>query len=451
MQTNHSQQPHLRGATRLKCIILGSANAGKTCLLRRYVHGKFEDDIEVSKSTKRISRSTNSTLGADYYVKKTGDNGSVFVQLWDTAGKERLKPQKIPNEYDKKSNYYQFLSISIKDSNAKNTNHYEHRYNNWGNGTIKDVNEETQSELHSSYREHGRSLHNRWRNNQAETSKPLGDSLFRNVHVCMLVYDATSSTSFLHLMQWHSEWIQKLKHWEEEDMAREKSKDDNMSLKKRKRRRRVPFIVVASKIDLIREEKVSPCVRQDEYRSVMGFPNGEYKGKGYAYEYAAEDDITDESEADRQPEYGRRHKKLTYSLKETSWSNDATYLKSLQQAEDQLPANRLMILLWCKRNRIPHVEASALTGEGVTEAMEMLVQMGVTELETREQEQIEQERQQQIEREKRKKLEKEKNYFVYQPRYDKDLDLFARYSSDDEKRCSIFSCFRSFFSTCLNT
>eukprot|EP00985_Skeletonema_marinoi_P024027 scaffold16435_cov102-Skeletonema_marinoi.AAC.3 len=450
MQTNQSQPPHLRGATRLKCIILGSANAGKTCLLRRYVHGKFEDDIEVNKSSsKRVSRSTNSTLGADYYVKKTGGNGSVFLQLWDTAGKERLKPQKIPNEYDKKSNYYQFLSISIKDSNAKNTNHYEHRYNNWGNGTVK---EQIQTQIQNNNREHERPLHYRQHNNQTESSKPLGDALFRNVHVCMLVYDATSSTSFLHLMQWHSEWIQKMKQWEKEDLAKQQSNNDT-SLRKKRRRRRVPFIVVASKIDLIRDEKVSPRMLHDDNRSVMGFPNGEYKGKGYAYEYAVEDYSTDESETDHQPEdraQGRGHKQLTYSLKETSWSNDAMYLKSLQLAEDQLPANRLMILLWCKRNRIPHVEASALTGEGVNGAMDMLVKMGVEELEAREQEQRDQERLQQIEREKRKRLEQHQSYFVYQPRYEKELDLFARYSSSDEKRCSVFSCFKTFFSLCLN-
>ena len=214
----------------------------------------------------------------------------------------------------------------------------------------------------------------------------------------------------------------------------------------------MPFIMVASKIDLIHEENVSPRPRQDGYRSVMGFPNNEYKGKGNAYEYAAEDYSTDESETDHQPEdrvHRRGHKQLTYSLKETTWSNDETYLKSLQQNEDQLPANRLMILLWCKRNRIPHVEASALTGEGVFEAMDLLVQLGVKELEAREQEQMEHERQQQIEREKQKRLEKEGATWVWQPRYDKDLDLFARYNSDNDNTCSIFSCFRSFFSNCL--
>ena len=353
--TNQSKPPY-----RLKCIVLGSANAGKTCLLRHYTHGKFEDDIKVKSTTKR---STNSTLGADYYVRKIDGNVSVLLQLWDTAGKERLKPQKIPNEYDKKSNYYQFLSISIKDSNVKNTNNYEHRYNNWGGAFVKDgSNEQIETQVRNthngqtnSHQKHKGPRHYRRHRNHIEANKPLGDALFRNVHVCMLVYDATSSTSFLHLMQWHSELIQKLKQWEKEEMENEQSNDTADIPSQKKRRRRVPFVVVASKIDLIREEKVSPRMQQ-EYRSVMGFRDGDYRGKGDAYEYAVEDYSTDDNEKG-QPQHQDLspigHKSLTYSLKETSWSNDATYLKSLQLTEDQLSANRLLILLWCERNRIP--------------------------------------------------------------------------------------------------
>lgn len=97
------------------------------------------------------------------------------------------------------------------------------------------------------------------------------------------------------------------------------------------------------------------------------------------------------------------------------------------------------------------VEASALSGEGVNEAMDMLVTIGVEELEAREKEKIERERQDKvIEHERQKILEQQKSYFVYQPRYERDLDLFARYSSDDEKKCSLFSCVLSFFSHCMN-
>jgi GTPase SAR1 family protein len=423
------------------------------------VHDKFEDDLEVNRSAKR-TRSTNSTLGADYYVKKL-DNGRVLLHLWDTAGKERLKPQKIPNEYDKKSNYYQFLSISIK-SNPHNTTNYEHRYNNWSalvNGKEK-IQTQIQNIQNTSHR---RPLHPQHKNR----NKPRSDALFRNCDACMLVYDATSSTSFLHLMQWHSEWIQKLKQWDKEEQEKERDRENSTQ----KKRKRVPFIVVANKIDLLREgNNLSPPMHHPNYRSVMGFHDGEYKGKGYAYEYAVEDYITDRENP--QPQYrslaGREQKQLTYSLKETTWSNDPTYLKSLQLTEDQLPTNRLLILLWCKRNSIPHVEASALSGEGVDEAMNMLVKISVDEFEAREKEKTEQERHEKmLEKQRRNRFAgvdnnimdsiRENNsyangeYFVYQPRYDRDLDLFARYSSDDEKKwkCSVLPCFWSFFWSCI--
>ncbi|KAL7455142.1 hypothetical protein ACHAWC_006707 [Mediolabrus comicus] len=481
MQRNHhhhqTAQPSYH---RLRCIVLGSANAGKTCLLRRYVHDRFEDDIEVNRSaTKRVARSTNSTLGADYYVKKI-NNRSVMLQLWDTAGKERLKPQKIPNEYDKKSNYYQFLSISAKSS-PKNTNNYEHRYNNW-NQAIVHGKEEIQAQIQNLHTNSQRDKNNEQpthrQTRRTEANKPMGDALFRNMDACMLVYDATSSTSFLHLMQWHSEWIQKLKQWEKEELEPHE--------KRKRRRRRVPFIVVANKIDLLKEDKknVSPRVEQGEHsnhRSVMGFD--QYAGKSCAYEYAVEDYSTDESEREHQPQdrlLRSGHKQLTYSLKETTWSNDPTYIKSLQLTEDQLPANRLMILLWCQRNGIPHVEASALSGEGVDEAMDMLVKMGVEEFEARENDIREREKHEQLIREEQQRqntanelkmydasrngvdnnivstvennsqIQNGQQYFIYQPSYERDLDLFARYSSDDEKKCSFFSCFWSFFSSCVN-
>ena len=187
-----SPYPH-NPQLRLKCIVLGSANAGKTSLLRRFTYGTFEggaghppDDASSSSSRayypnnsnsnkRRGSRSTTSTLGADYYVKKvdnpmyqnhenaqhdqhdqqrqssaaentntssTTNNNNVhteahvLVQLWDTAGKERLKPQKTypADQYDKKSNFYQFLSIRPQSDQKKvnNSTNYEHRYNNWG-------------------------------------------------------------------------------------------------------------------------------------------------------------------------------------------------------------------------------------------------------------------------------------------------------------------------------
>jgi len=65
-----------------KICVLGSQGVGKTCLVQRYVTGKF------SPST------TLSTVGASFYTKRIIDIDSgtvVRLQLWDTAGQERFR------------------------------------------------------------------------------------------------------------------------------------------------------------------------------------------------------------------------------------------------------------------------------------------------------------------------------------------------------------------------
>jgi len=595
-------------------------------LLRRFIHGTFEghpeyDDLSRSNRAihRRKARSTTSTLGADYYVKKVNNplfqghstknsrqidsescddrmhstpldmntESHVLVQLWDTAGKERLKPQRYPAQYDKRSNFYQFLSIR-PSAFINNNNNYEHRYNNWGflNGIThqEDCNDyhansnnhngkngihntsaahEQKGKMrkrHNTNKRHGRPLHYHHHNvkysSQNNTNTPMGDALFRNIDACMLVYDATSSMSFLHLMQWHSEWVRKLNNWEREEIGKDHHNQPNNERNgkhraSRRRRKRMSFIVVANKLDLLEKEREKSLEVQSSFggtrRSVMGFREGKYKGRQFKYEYAAENsnnnvslceclphDNTDSTSATTSTTQsdsdnsGNTNKRLTYSLKETLWSTDATYLNALQLTEDQLPANRLMILLWCQRNGIPHVEASALDGRGVDEAMEHLIKIGVEELGIREMETLEERRdddQESIRRraeedaeegscwgirhdEKRVLEEKEirvsspsnpcasvslgngsstqhwnmkhdiddsgndsnsnnnnsnnisvaptavpdmdpsQYYFLYQPRQDDKLDLFARYSPKDEQRCSLFKCWLSLFSNC---
>ena len=295
-----------------------------------------------------------------------------------------------------------------------------------------------------------------------------------------------SSMSFLHLMQWHAEWMQKLSQWE-----REEAEGDHLTTRNRTARRRkcIPFIVVANKIDLLEEEseklqKMQPPVGQN-CRSVLGLRGGEYEGKELKYEYAADTTNQNVPNQNASPPTTQEetnnsspNKRLTYSLKETLWSTDASYLNALQLTEDQLPANRQMILLWCQRYGIPHVEASALTGQGVEEAMNQLITIGVEELRLREKEKIECIRDQEmLDAERQKAVTSQESlathngtnantsdtagaisavpsvdpsqyYFVYKPRQDQNLDLFARYDKKDEQRCSPFRCWLSLFSYC---
>lgn len=188
-------------------------------------------------------------------------------------------------------------------------------------------------------------------------------------------------------MQLHSEWVQRLNRWEREDEIECNNRTGKIRAMGRIRRRKnIPFIVVANKIDLLeKSELLRSSSVGPKRRSVMGLGES-YKGKEFVYEFAVEDimQLTDHSSPSKRR--SSTNNRLSFSLKETTWSNDRIYLRALQLTEDQLPANRRLILLWCQRNGIPHFEASALDGRGVNEAMEHLILVGVEELRRREEE-----------------------------------------------------------------
>jgi len=63
----------------VKVVLLGKHSVGKTCLVERYLHGKFKD-------------STVATVGAAFGAKKLTANGKeVTLGIWDTAGQERYE------------------------------------------------------------------------------------------------------------------------------------------------------------------------------------------------------------------------------------------------------------------------------------------------------------------------------------------------------------------------
>ena len=60
-------------------IIVGTSEVGKSCLLRRFVQGKYDEMM-------------TSTCGVDFYTKMIQIDGhNLKLQLWDTAGQERFK------------------------------------------------------------------------------------------------------------------------------------------------------------------------------------------------------------------------------------------------------------------------------------------------------------------------------------------------------------------------
>jgi len=64
---------------RLKVIVVGAPNAGKTSIIRRYVAGSF-------------SKTYKATVGVDFAVKvvQVDPKTKVSLQLWDIAGQERF-------------------------------------------------------------------------------------------------------------------------------------------------------------------------------------------------------------------------------------------------------------------------------------------------------------------------------------------------------------------------
>lgn len=312
--------------------------------------------------------------------------------------------------------------------------------------------------------------------------------------------------SFLLLMELHSEWVQRLRTREREEDAEENrvrnTNNHGATKQHARRKKRIPFIVVANKIDLLEDDRTTTKkTHASKRRSVMGLRDGEYNGKDSIYEYSVEDQQSGD-------DHHHHSDRLTFSLKETSWSNDETYLTALHRTEDRLAANRLLILLWCNRNGIPHAEASALDGRGVDEAMKHLITAGIEELRMREMDALESRGRADVESASDGEtatsgddimfdgggivsrgsnssmlivngtydieadsstersdadgvgnelsdgvigpvavsaVDPSQYYFLYQPVVDKDLDLFARYSTNDEQKCS---CWLSLLAFC---
>lgn len=70
-----------------KTVIVGDSGVGKTGIVNRFLHNKFDSD-------------TKSTVGVEFGTKKiTIDGKNLKAQIWDTAGQERYRS--ITNAYYK--------------------------------------------------------------------------------------------------------------------------------------------------------------------------------------------------------------------------------------------------------------------------------------------------------------------------------------------------------------
>lgn len=64
-----------------KVVLLGKEYSGKTCLVERYLHGRFNENIPYQN-----------TIGAAFGAKREViDNKILTLGIWDTAGSERYE------------------------------------------------------------------------------------------------------------------------------------------------------------------------------------------------------------------------------------------------------------------------------------------------------------------------------------------------------------------------
>lgn len=100
-----------------------------------------------------------------------------------------------------------------------------------------------------------------------------------------------------------------------------------------------------------------------------------------------------------------------------------------------------MVKLWCMRNGLGHVEASAATGEGIEQAFEDLIRLALSPKEKEEEEPAAQKEATQSQVEQQQQQQQQPIPLEPAPaapvvwRYNKELDLQQRYASKEERCC----------------
>ena len=327
---------------KLKFIVLGGANAGKTSILRKYFHGVFDP-------------ARRPTVGSDFFTKKMEHT----VKDHDGLDKDHDEATSSPSchgEEKKESNSLTFLhehpratlSMQVWDTPGRE----------------------------------------RFAANQTKPmyTAAFSDNFFKSADAALLVYDITSSTSFTHVLKWYEDLMTRIRRLEASGG----------------RTRPFPVLIVGNKIDILRERATHPSrqlavVRQ---RDVMGMQGKRFRGKDSHYEYTASapprtEPVTSSSSSSslhatsaRQKSKDRnRHELSTYmgTDEKTNYlqavlNNDVqigSYLESLLSTEDGSHPDKDMVLLWCMRNGLKHMEVSALDGTGLDELMDMAIDMAL--------------------------------------------------------------------------
>mmetsp|Transcript_16579 Transcript_16579/g.24940 ORF Transcript_16579/g.24940 Transcript_16579/m.24940 type:complete len:377 (-) Transcript_16579:214-1344(-) len=108
---------------RVKILLLGDTNVGKTSIISRLTTGDFRPQLV-------------STVGVDYKVKKINlDSEPIQVQLWDTAGSERF--HQITTSYYRGVNGIMLcFDVSVRDTFERVT-HWIHNIKKYSNDNVQ--------------------------------------------------------------------------------------------------------------------------------------------------------------------------------------------------------------------------------------------------------------------------------------------------------------------------
>ena len=212
----------------------------------------------------------------------------------------------------------------------------------------------------------------------------LSDQFLVTADAVMLVYDMTSSTSFTTLLRWYADLQEAcLGH--------------------------MPILVVGNKLDRAAQQNDSTGGgggsrrRRVDQRDVLGLAGTGFRGQDFQYEYrvspirkatSTNNTTTTTTSTHKNRHQHRAESSSFLANRENNWTADNSYLDSLLNSEDESHPDRDMVLLWCMRNELTHLEVSAATGAGVDEAVQTLARMALSRKLNAEYEQMQQLQQQ---------------------------------------------------------
>jgi len=91
---------------RIKCVLLGNANAGKSSLVYRYTQNEFTNKCQT-------------TVGCSFNSKELElENKIIKLDIWDTAGQEKYRSL-LPLYYKKAKLVLLCFDLSVYDTNLK--------------------------------------------------------------------------------------------------------------------------------------------------------------------------------------------------------------------------------------------------------------------------------------------------------------------------------------------